>query len=737
MLCQTCETSLQAKFRQFKANPDADVLHHTPHSLYRSMITGCYICRRTWMSILETDAKGMVYLQPTFEGSIPDTYEEFSIQVRAIEGNTEQSCSGLHTTSQGIQDSSRDTQRIKESAKMPKSLLGTTPYVVFDVFLISPSNIHLIIIAKGTTVLSFNCRPVPTTIPENLSPKRLLRKVQCPASTAERPDLWRYWFHTCSTSHTRCRALERKQEPFIPDRLIQLEDVNGNGTKWRLVEKCRGDIDASISYLTLSHCWGSSEHLKLTKDNHSVFRATSSASKLPKTYQDAFQIATSLGFHFIWIDSLCIIQDQDDQDDWKTQSSLMGSIYGSARCNIAATWATDGSDGCFSLRDPCMVDPTTVKLRIEDQLVDWDLDIQGGHFHDVEAAPLNRRAWVFQERYLARKQLNFSKRQVYWECLELVASEQYPNGCSESPHLKKPSVEVKVEDDFPGIWRRLVETYSRCTLTRKSDKLIALAGLASEFQKVVEDEYLAGLWKRNFHKQLNWNPDLLSENHSRILPSAAPTWSWASIDGEVDMFHHLSGANIPLVQLIEVSVSTRDPGELYGFTPPKLTIRGLGAWARADVRKSTFKSYGTEYELQIIHQPEPTGSSTALNAEIVWDENISSRDVDPDRWDEYKEQREGILFMMWVTCDGRMPTFSQGLVLRVLPGSGSGHLFVRMGTFSSRDPYMRNQIATRLGIPCVGDDEDKDEDENDPLFESSVDLDDARLAGLIHTVTIM
>ncbi|KAI4860886.1 heterokaryon incompatibility protein-domain-containing protein [Hypoxylon rubiginosum] len=717
MLCQTCEVSLRAAFDARVKNPQitplgpSTVLHRTPLSLYRSIIEGCYICRKTWMHILESKAGGAIYLQRAFEGDIPETYEEFYDQLKP-----------RHPTSP-IYDTSNNTQRSNESVNTVESLLSEGRYVVFQIY--STEDYFVIFIRYGIGDIVFYFWPASRTIPEIQSPIRSPSKDQR-HSTAERPDVWRYWFQICSTSHASCRALEHKRQPFVPDRLIQiLGDDEGNTTQWRLVEKCCREIDPSTSYVTLSHCWGSSEHLKLVKGKQSVFREASSTSDLSKTYQDAFQIATILGFHFIWIDSLCILQD--DADDWKTQSSMMGSIYSDGRCNIAATWAADGTDGCFSPRDPCMIDATTIKLPFKDQLVDCDVDFHQHHSDEVERAPLNRRGWVVQERYLARKQLSFSKSQVYWECLESVASEQYPNGCPKATSVKdKPSVEG-IKDDFLVVWADLVNRYSRCTLTRKSDKLIALAGLASEFQKATKDEYLAGLWKKDLHKQLCWS--YVYYNHRpRISADVAPTWSWASSDGSVVMpfsdKHDADGSPVPLIQLIDTSVSKHEPADLHGVTHSKLVIRGVAGWARAGIYD---ERCGHNLKFQTTDQPRGIESSamacTKQLVDIRWDEIVSSRDDDPVRWNELQEQQEGDLLVMWVTnTPSAIGNRSEGLLLRRFPGSRSENLFVRMGTFSSYGDSLEELIATRLGSP---------------MTKHTVDLNDARLADLIHTVTII
>jgi hypothetical protein len=304
-----------------------------------------------------------------------------------------------------------------------------------------------------------------------------------------------------------------QKQTFLPDRLIEIVvDENDNDIlSWRL--SCQGNLNqVSVRYLTLSHCWGLSGHVKLTKKNYCSFLSADGDSNLPKTYRDAFRVTVSLGFRFLWIDSLCIIQD--DLDDWRAQSLKMGAIYSNADCNIAATWASDGGDGCFNKRDPLTVTPTTVELNLENgQSREFQISGHYTYKEDITDAPLNRRAWVVQERYLARKQLSFAKNQVYWECPEIIASEQFPTGLPEyvrtaGSYMKlespaaKPRLQFGDEQELRHSWCSLVENYSDCHLTQPSDKMIALAGLAGQFRDMTGDTYLAGLWKSDLHKQL-------------------------------------------------------------------------------------------------------------------------------------------------------------------------------------------------------------------------------------------
>lgn len=173
-------------------------------------------------------------------------------------------------------------------------------------------------------------------------------------------------------------------------------------------------------YATLSHCWGQVEFMKLKKDNFRDMVQSITISELPKTFRDAVVVTRRLGIPFLWIDSLCIIQDSPE--DWATESSSMRSIYKNCLVNIAATAAVDGSIGCFFDRVPVFARPCRIRVKKECM---HDFVASSTWLDSVNHAPLYQRAWVIQEQLLAPRVLHFGEKQVFWECNELVSSRVY------------------------------------------------------------------------------------------------------------------------------------------------------------------------------------------------------------------------------------------------------------------------------------------------------------------------
>ena len=199
------------------------------------------------------------------------------------------------------------------------------------------------------------------------------------------------------------------------------------------------DLPLNTHYVSLSHCWGSGPVFRLTVENESSLHDTIPWKLLHFVFQDAALATLELGFSYLWIDSLCIIQNC--ALDWSTQSSQMGKIFKFATLNIAATGFRHGKRGLFVGRELSELLPMKVfanwqgtwlrpdrrKRRTFYYMVEDDLWTR-----DITCAPLNRRAWVLQERLLSPRILHFSKRQLFWECLEATFCEVFPEGIGES-----------------------------------------------------------------------------------------------------------------------------------------------------------------------------------------------------------------------------------------------------------------------------------------------------------------
>jgi hypothetical protein len=295
--------------------------------------------------------------------------------------------------------------------------------------------------------------------------------------------------------------------------------------------------------MTLSHRWGATKFIKLTTDNLHSFKLGIPLKHLPKTFQDAVAVAKWFGVRYLWIDSLCIIQDSIA--DWSVEAGLMSEVYQYAFCNIAATGALDSSEGLFFNRDFNLVQRSNLEIDLGTdpwrgsgksrrmEILNPDLWKES-----IQQAELNKRGWVVQERLLAKRVLHFGKMQLFWECREQRACETYPNGLHyvittdvdfRSAMLASVTGPVKGLGK-EGIWWSIVRIYSQGQLTRLLDKEMACSGLVKSLETTFKDSCIVGLWKKGMPFQLLWESGYLS---TRCPYYRAPSWSWLSVDGEI------------------------------------------------------------------------------------------------------------------------------------------------------------------------------------------------------------
>ncbi|KAH7317117.1 heterokaryon incompatibility protein-domain-containing protein [Stachybotrys elegans] len=343
------------------------------------------------------------------------------------------------------------------------------------------------------------------------------------------------WLQNCLHHHNH-----GGQEAFFPDRVLEI--IPGESTTVKLLCREKKSLPCGTEpYATLSYCWGRGDHLKLTSAAMDQLISGVEQSGLPKTFTDAISMVQSLGIKYLWIDSLCILQDS--RDDWKDQSAMMGKVYQNSRLTIAAAAATDSHDGLFFDRDPREVAPVQACTRILDASwpVRWyDIVDQNAYTLDVRTAPLNARGWVYQERMLSTRILHCTKGQLYWECDEMLANESWPcglpNESGEEPGefkrlLKRRDSITSVLSSFE--WLSLVNKYSRCHLTKNDDILVAISGIAKSWGAVFPDKYLAGLWQKSLPYGLLWyGRPSFKRRLDNDKTYRAPSWSWASVAGE-------------------------------------------------------------------------------------------------------------------------------------------------------------------------------------------------------------
>lgn len=160
-------------------------------------------------------------------------------------------------------------------------------------------------------------------------------------------DLALSWINHCNSAHKKCSSQIVQRDRRLPTRLIDVGTVDGSIAPHLWIPD---ETAPFVPYITLSYRWGMSPDILLTQSSLASLQEAIPCPKLPKTNQDAIYITRFLGIRYLWIDALCIIQDQES--DWLEESKKMGDIYKYSYCTISASQATTESQGCFVDRRP-------------------------------------------------------------------------------------------------------------------------------------------------------------------------------------------------------------------------------------------------------------------------------------------------------------------------------------------------------------------------------------------------
>ncbi|KAI0628563.1 heterokaryon incompatibility protein-domain-containing protein [Trametes polyzona] len=330
----------------------------------------------------------------------------------------------------------------------------------------------------------------------------------------------------------------------FPTRLVDCS----NADRPRLVET----NGARPLYVALSYVWGpaSAQPCRTTMANVDEYTLHGLDSKtLPQTILDAILVTRALGFQYLWLDMLCIIQDS--AEDKHREMACMRDIYRYAYLTIIAASASGASEGFLQDR-PALSSPATIPalpFTVPSRLDSQRQKSQTGSLVAVDttrldkAEPVNRRAWCLQELLMSSRSLIYTSSALLYRCpadTVAVGGGHYNKG-RDIPRLPSfistpatcPSTSPIPTGNVHEAWWDVVEAYSGRDLSYPSDKLVACAGLAEEFSRVRggPSNYLCGLWRDTLLHDLLWYPETAVE--ARAEEYRAPSWSWASLDGAV------------------------------------------------------------------------------------------------------------------------------------------------------------------------------------------------------------
>jgi hypothetical protein len=378
------------------------------------------------------------------------------------------------------------------------------------------------------------------------------------------------WLQDCLENHRQCGSRSKHELPY---RVIDVGRPDSE-TSVRLYES-HGEFD---HYVSLSHCWGKFQMIKTERASLSLRKRGITWSSLPPTFQDAITFVRNLGLRYIWIDSLCIIQD--DKADWEIESAKMAQIYMNSLLTLAVTKSASAEEGCFVVTPA--EDRTFAITGSTKDGAPYTIYARRPVYHLGDAFarhkdlfPLFYRAWCYQERLLAPRILQFNPRELMWECCEVSACE-CSLSCPTFPDKQRHSKALTQGSDpksFNDRWRHMVVDYAKLDLTYESDRLPALSGAAKQMQPHRSGKYLAGLWEDSLVEDLMWWVNDDECQHSRRPKQwRAPSWSWASLESSFS--HRIYPLKTTHCKILEVECISAGNDPTGSVASGRLVISG-------------------------------------------------------------------------------------------------------------------------------------------------------------------
>ncbi len=383
------------------------------------------------------------------------------------------------------------------------------------------------------------------------------------------------WLEACRRDHDDCRAAAG----FRPTRLLFLGDSPG---VVRLVESMSVPSDAV--YAALSHRWTEETlRVRLEHGNHAQrLEHGIPIDAFPQMMRDVVFLLRRLGILYVWIDCMCIVQD--DVDDWRREAATMASIYTNAELTVAATWCATSGQSLFGDRsgsdfaqvdvastvdgDPVFLRRVLPHFTWQDIANNW---FAGSDFVDAEREwPLLSRGWVYQEQLLSRRMLHLTRSELIWEC----SGGRMDCECGwyrASDESQQVLIRSQVKQPVAGkSWGTIVGEYSKRDLTFGTDKLPALAGVAQAFGDSHGGRdlgrYVCGMWEQDLQECFFWRA-----TEPRPRPSCGmPSWSWASVSGNIECWS-LGSERVQFADVLVSHVGNEFMGDVH---EAKVTLTG-------------------------------------------------------------------------------------------------------------------------------------------------------------------
>jgi hypothetical protein len=396
------------------------------------------------------------------------------------------------------------------------------------------------------------------------------------------------WLQNCLETHIDCSENTGRPK-LLPARVIDIGLPSSNTSPVLFVSNgCFG------KWVTLSYCWGPSGSVKTTTATLGAHQMALPLENLPPLFRDAIFLTRHFNYRYLWIDSLCILQDSPS--NWEAEAANMGYIYKNSAFTIAAECASDPTE---SILDTSRSTSYHVKLPCHSQRHQINGFIFPHRMNNGDEGPWKTRAWTLQEDALSPRVLKWTKKQLEWDCRTISCSEEDITGeadfvvlyeskrfkricLSEESLMQRLYQNLDLDIDTTtcnplGIWNLILDDFVSRKITHNTDRLPAISGVAKEVARHTRQTYKAGLWEQDIHTEILW---YTSGNARRLNDYIAPSWSWVSLDFSTVDCHlfHQSGSDIGqnilrLASVLSIDVSYVGTDEFGQVTSARMSIR--------------------------------------------------------------------------------------------------------------------------------------------------------------------
>ena len=384
-------------------------------------------------------------------------------------------------------------------------------------------------------------------------------------------------------------------------------------------EDCLAALTQSAPYLALSYVWGRRKTFYLTRSNHSTLLSKGALrhnwDKIPCTIRDAIVLTARLGFRYLWVDQLCIVQD--DEENKSKHIQQMYSIYANASITIVAADGEHADHGLKGIRGG------SGGPRSPQEILDFSplgkIIMSPTSLEYCEKPMYFSRGWTYQEYHLSNRLLVFIGDKVIWRCQELEWQEGHldPEDRPYAGFLPVPDLYSQFQ--WPDLWKYLplVEEYNARNLGHDADILSAFTGVLVAINPAFPGGFLQGLPEFYFDLALLWQPaGPLRRRVAGEGQSPPPSWSWVGWEGKLDLDLCENGLAKPCIRLAEAKPKTYD-----------MIVSPLTKWYRMEdpfeVQIQVMNAYYGYYELRV---PNFAGSKKIDLADSDFLTRITNRD---------------------------------------------------------------------------------------------------------------